>query len=128
MTGQPIADKGHDGPILESIAALRALARIMDADAPDVVALTHRIDTLAQTDADQARTMRAALLQLTGDHEGARKVELVLPETGVCSGDGCCVPPPTRQTISIGKRPLQVLQPVAAATSSCCDADSGCCS
>lgn len=69
--------------------------------------------------------VRSIACELTGDHEGARKVELVLPETGVCSGDGCCVPPPTRKTLT-AKRPLQVLQPVAVA-SSCCDSESGCC-
>ena len=71
--------------------------------------------------------VRSIACELTGDREGARKVELVLPETGVCSGDGCCVPPPTRKTIAIGKRPLQALQPIAA-SSSCCESDSGCCS
>ncbi len=70
--------------------------------------------------------VRSIACELTGDFEGARKVELVLPETGVCSGDGCCVPPPTRKTISVGKRPLQMLQPVAA-SAACCDSESGCC-
>ncbi len=39
--------------------------------------------------------VRSIACELTGDHEGARRVELVLPETGVCSGDGCCAPPAT---------------------------------
>ena len=38
--------------------------------------------------------VRSVVLGLTGDLEGARRVELVLPETGVCStevgGDTCC--------------------------------------
>ena len=71
MTASAVPTTSTDTPILESMTALRSLARIMDADAPDVVALHHRIDALAHTDADQATTMRAALLQLTGDHEGA---------------------------------------------------------
>ena len=70
--------------------------------------------------------VRSIACELTGDHEGARKVELVLPETGVCSGDGCCTPPPTRKTLTAA-RPLQVLQTVGAASSSCCDAEAGCC-
>lgn len=69
--------------------------------------------------------VRSIACELIGDPEGARKVELVLPETGVCSSDGCCVPPPTRKTLT-AKRPLQMLQPVAAGAS-CCESDSGCC-
>lgn len=66
--------------------------------------------------------VRSIACELTGDYEGARKVELVLPETGVCSGDGCCTPPPTRKTLTVG-RPLLPL----AAAASCCDSESGCC-
>ena len=68
--------------------------------------------------------VRSIACELTGDHEGARKVELVLPETGVCSGDGCCTPPPSRKTLTaiptikmVDKR-----EPVA-----CCDSETGCC-
>lgn len=66
--------------------------------------------------------VRSIACELTGDFEGARKVELVLPETGVCSGDGCCTPPPTRKTLTALKT-LQPLQVVGA----CCDSESGCC-
>lgn len=68
--------------------------------------------------------VRSIACDLTGDHEGARRVELVLPETGVCAGDGCCVPPPTRKTLSVG-RSLPLL-PLAAA-GACCDSETGCC-
>jgi hypothetical protein len=49
---------------------------------------------LMLTGYEQVRSIVAAL---TGDWDSARKVELVLPETGVCtlgsvSGEGCCVP------------------------------------
>lgn len=54
---------------------------------------------LAMTGYEQVRSIAAAL---AGDHESAERVELVLPETGVCGGagvfdasaeeqaDGCC--------------------------------------
>ena len=32
--------------------------------------------------------VRSIAAEIAGDHEAARKVELVLPETGVCSGPG----------------------------------------
>lgn len=68
--------------------------------------------------------VRSIACELTGDHEGARKLELVLPETGVCSGDGCCSPPPNRQTIP-ARKPLGALKMAVAAP--CCDSDTGCC-
>ena len=40
---------------------------------------------LAMTGYQQVRSVAAAL---AGDHEAARRVELVLPDTGVCSGAG----------------------------------------
>ncbi|MDZ4233780.1 MAG: NAD(P)-binding domain-containing protein, partial [Dietzia sp.] len=40
---------------------------------------------LALTGYEQVRSVAA---ELAGDHSGARRVELVLPETGVCSGPG----------------------------------------
>ena len=49
---------------------------------------------LMLTGYEQVRSIAA---EIAGDHEAARKVELVLPETGVCSGpvpkaaSGCCV-------------------------------------
>ncbi|WP_079032216.1 FAD-dependent oxidoreductase [Streptomyces specialis] len=58
---------------------------------------------LAMTGHEQVRSIAAAL---AGDHEAARRVELTLPETGVCggaglsdeagadSGGGCCAPAP----------------------------------
>lgn len=69
--------------------------------------------------------VRSIACELTGDFAGARKLELVLPETGVCTADGCCTPPPTRKTVT-AVRPLQVLQAAGAATA-CCDAETGCC-
>lgn len=75
--------------------------------------------------------VRSIACELTGDPEGARQVELVLPETGVCSGDGCCLPPPNRKTLTVG-RPLRVL-PIAASPVACCSSEtpgsqsSGCC-
>jgi thioredoxin reductase len=53
---------------------------------------------LMLTGYEQVRSIAA---EIAGDHEAARKVELVLPETGVCSGPGpsatspasaCCAP------------------------------------
>lgn len=61
--------------------------------------------------------VRSIACELVGDYEGARRVELVLPETGVCSGDGCCTPPPQRKT-------LKVLQPAVAGG---CGPGSDCC-
>ena len=57
--------------------------------------------------------VRSIVAEIAGDHEAARKVELVLPETGVCSGpgpqlaqpddagttapsSGCCAPAPQK--------------------------------
>ncbi|MCW2540944.1 MAG: flavoprotein [Frankiales bacterium] len=51
--------------------------------------------------------VRSVVAELAGDHEGAARVELVLPDTGVCGGaglfddgagassGGCCVPAPS---------------------------------
>ncbi len=64
---------------------------------------------LALTGYEQVRSIAAAL---AGDHEAAERVELTLPETGVCGGaglyddpdtarndepGGCCTPPTTLQ-------------------------------
>jgi hypothetical protein len=46
--------------------------------------------------------VRSIVAEIAGDHEAARKVELVLPETGVCSGPG-----------------PQLAQPDAASSSGC---------
>ena len=74
---------------------------------------------LALTGYEQVRSVAAAL---AGDHEAAARVELVLPETGVCGGSGvfddpdsaaggCCGPTPSveltvaPQLVTIGSRP-----------------------
>jgi len=66
---------------------------------------------LAMTGFEQVRSVVA---ELAGDHEGAARVELELPDTGVCggsglfdapeqaSGGGCCAPAP--QLVQIGTR------------------------
>ncbi|RBO96919.1 hypothetical protein DFR74_101938 [Nocardia puris] len=65
---------------------------------------------LAMTGYEQVRSLAAAL---AGDHESAERVELVLPETGVCGGAGvfddpdasaessCCRPAPAAELISL---------------------------
>lgn len=65
---------------------------------------------LAMTGYEQVRSIAAAL---AGDHEAAARVELVLPDTGVCGGSGlfddpagndeggCCAP----ATVQIGRAP-----------------------
>ncbi|HVU70919.1 MAG TPA: flavoprotein, partial [Ktedonobacteraceae bacterium] len=65
---------------------------------------------LMLTGYEQVRSIVAAL---TGDWESARQVELVLPETGVCStdlGGSCCTPTPALvqvlPTISRRARPV----------------------
>jgi len=68
---------------------------------------------LAMTGYEQVRSVVAAL---AGDHEAAARVELTLPNTGVCSGagladetaeaaggGGCCAPPV--EVLSIGRAP-----------------------
>jgi hypothetical protein len=66
---------------------------------------------LAMTGYEQARSVAA---ELAGDHEAAVRSELVLPDTGVCSGaglpddpgvavGGCCAPAP--QLLAIGRLP-----------------------
>lgn len=60
---------------------------------------------LMKTGYEQARSVVA---EIAGDHEAARRVELVLPETGVCS-----LPPPTGAKKTADK---------AAPASSCCGA------
>jgi thioredoxin reductase len=63
---------------------------------------------LMLTGYEQVRSVACAL---TGDLEGARDVQLVLPETGVCSldtvaaeGSACCGPTPV--TLQVGPRPV----------------------
>ncbi|OZF36157.1 flavoprotein [Rhodococcus sp. 14-2496-1d] len=66
---------------------------------------------LAMTGYEQVRSIAA---ELAGDHEGARKVELTLPDTGVCGGaglfdepdapssGGCCGAPAAPELITLG--------------------------
>jgi hypothetical protein len=68
---------------------------------------------LAMTGYEQIRSIAA---ELAGDHEAADRIELVLPDTGVCSGGGlsddpdaasgggCCAPAP--QVLQIGRTPI----------------------
>ena len=64
---------------------------------------------LVLTGYEQVRSVACALV---GDEEGARNVELVLPETGVCQTDlsgvagGCCVP--ERVPLPIGRKSVAV--------------------
>jgi len=70
---------------------------------------------LALTGYEQVRSVVA---ELAGDREAARRVELVLPDTGVCGGAGlfdasgaslggaCCAPP--AQVLQIGRIPAPV--------------------
>ena len=84
---------------------------------------------LALTGFEQIRSIVAAI---AGDHEAAARVELVLPETGVCGGSGgfddgaacgiedsstevalaiqsagggCCGPAPANEVLTIGRGP-----------------------
>lgn len=74
---------------------------------------------LALTGYEQVRSVVAAI---AGDHEAAARVELVLPDTGVCggagvfddpdtAGGGCCAPAPTTPPsalLEIGRAPVDV--------------------
>ena len=63
--------------------------------------------------------VRSVVAEIAGDHEAAARVELVLPETGVCGGSGlfdelvsdggCCTPAAAAdpQLITIGARPVE---------------------
>jgi hypothetical protein len=67
---------------------------------------------LAMTGYEQVRSVAA---QLAGDHEAAGRIELVLPDTGVCgeaglfddpegaAAGGCCAPAP--EVLQIGRIP-----------------------
>lgn len=71
---------------------------------------------LAMTGYEQVRSVAA---ELAGDHERARRVELVLPDTGVCGGaglfddpdsqgaGGCCGVASSPEPLTIGARPPQ---------------------
>lgn len=71
---------------------------------------------LAMTGYEQVRSIAA---ELAGDHEAARRVELTLPDTGVCNGaglldspdtenagGGCCGAPSTPQPLSLSLNPV----------------------
>lgn len=69
---------------------------------------------LALTGYEQVRSVVA---ELAGDHEAAGRVELVLPDTGVCggagvfddpdsAGGGCCAPAPA--VLEIGRAPVSL--------------------
>ncbi|ANE78878.1 flavoprotein [Mycobacterium adipatum] len=71
---------------------------------------------LAMTGYEQVRSIAAAL---AGDHEAARRVELTLPDTGVCNGaglfdapeteaagGGCCAPAPAADPLALSLHPL----------------------
>lgn len=70
---------------------------------------------LALTGYEQVRSVVA---ELAGDHEAAERVELVLPDTGVCggagvfddpesaAGGGCCAPAPA--VLEIGRTPVSL--------------------
>ncbi|WP_194763194.1 FAD-dependent oxidoreductase [Microbacterium sp. UFMG61] len=73
---------------------------------------------LALTGYEQVRSVAA---HLVGDHEGAARTELALPDTGVCGGSGdfdddasgCCAAPTVLQ---IGSKPLTILDPARSLT------------
>ncbi|NKY96608.1 NAD(P)-binding domain-containing protein [Nocardiopsis alborubida] len=78
---------------------------------------------LALTGYEQVRSIAA---HLAGDHEAAARVELTLPETGVCSGAGVSEDPAATTTDaegSCGPVPGAVQEP-AAESSGCSDASS----
>jgi hypothetical protein len=70
---------------------------------------------LAMTGYEQVRSIAAAL---AGDHESAHRVELTLPDTGVCGGAGVFdepdAPAPAAIEPSGGCRAQAVPQPIAA--------------
>ncbi|RYG35630.1 flavoprotein [bacterium] len=70
--------------------------------------------------------VRSIACELTGDHGGARKVELVLPETGVCSGDACCAPPVRKRLVNLA-RSTQLRQGMGGASGAGCNETAGCC-
>ncbi|WGX96715.1 NAD(P)-binding domain-containing protein [Nocardioides sp. L-11A] len=71
---------------------------------------------LALTGYEQVRSVVAAI---AGDHEAAARIELVLPDTGVCggagvfddpdgAGGGCCAPAALPEVLEIGRAPVDV--------------------
>ena len=86
---------------------------------------------LMLTGYEQVRSIAA---ELAGDHESARRVELVLPETGVCStdklsgaGSACCETPSPEPAACCGpakveEKETEAENPIAAASSCCAPA------
>lgn len=75
---------------------------------------------LALTGFEQARSVVAAV---AGDAEAAARVELVLPEWGVCGGSGAFDPVPTVQPLpDLGQG--WVIEATSSASSSCCSVSS----
>ena len=86
---------------------------------------------LMATGYEQVRSIAA---ELAGDHESARRVELVLPETGVCSGPapsaaveaaaGCCGPAAGETTVTSGAscapKPMAAAKAGAVNKGGCC--------
>lgn len=84
---------------------------------------------LAMTGYEQVRSIAAAL---AGDQEAAERVELTLPETGVCGGAGlfdqpeadqasdagCCAPAPA--VVQIGSGPVVEPEQAQASAGGCC--------
>ena len=71
---------------------------------------------LLMTGYEQVRSIAA---EIAGDHEAARRVELVLPETGVCSGPGLA----DTEADLTGAKPGCCGGPPAANAAACCRAD-----
>ncbi len=61
--------------------------------------------------------VRSIVAEIAGDHDAARKVELVLPETGVCSGPGPLAAAPTEAAAGCCGGPAP------AKSDACCAAD-----
>lgn len=70
--------------------------------------------------------VRSIVASIVGDHEGAERVELELPETGVCSiqKSSCCVPEKNKEIVVGRDEASSCCTPVtqqAASKSSCCN-------
>ncbi|WP_150256130.1 FAD-dependent oxidoreductase [Nocardiopsis deserti] len=72
---------------------------------------------LALTGYEQVRSIAA---HLAGDHEAAARVELVLPETGVCSGGGLSEEPEAAESGGCCGPAPETAQEPAAQEGSCC--------
>lgn len=63
--------------------------------------------------------VRSVVAEIAGDHEAARRVELVLPETGVCSA------PPALERVASGCCGGAAQEPAPVPSSACCTDDAG---